>query len=411
MKWPRSFLFLWSGQTMANLADSFYIQGIVLFIYHATHSAAYAAFVPVIRLGAMMASGLIAPLLMERMPLLRLLKLSQLGQTCFLALMILIIPHVGSSFLAICVFIALTSFFDGWSNPSRNALTPRLVSEEQWVKANSLTATTDQLVLLIGWGLGGLLVTLFSPISILWLTVSLFAFSAFTLFGISDPMQNADSAATEPQANRWETLQEGWRHLFTHPLLKRLIAMDIFDFAAGGVWAGAVMLAFVTQVLQAGEEWWNFLNGTYFAGTMLGGFIALKWSKWVDHHLLLCLFIGGLSMFGFTFIYAISPWPLVSLMLCLLMGPPNQTKEIAKRTLYQSSVSLEMMPKVFAAQNMVSYALFSLSVLVMGWIVDVLSAQAAYLVATGLYAVSFVISVSLRRHAINPEHKTGARVG
>lgn len=410
MKWPRSFLFLWSGQTMANLADSFYIQGIVLFIYHATHSAAYAASVPVIRLGAMMISGSIAPLFMEKMPLLRMLRLSQLCQTLFLTLMVLIMPKMGSSILAIGIFIALISFFDGWSTPCRNALTPRLVTEPQLMKANSLMATTDQLVLLIGWSLGGVLVTFISPIHILWIVVSLFSLSFLTLLPISDPLKMANS--TQPQTNRWESLQEGWRLLFSHPVLKRLIAIDLFDSLAGGVWAGAIMLSFVTQFLHAEEVWWNLLNAAYFVGTLSGGYLALKGSKWMDQRLAFILFLGGLGRFALTLIFSVSPWPLASLILCLLTGPPSQMKEIAKRTIYQTSVSPERLPKLFATQTLITYAFFSLSVLIMGWIVDISSAQTAYVVATGLYAVSFGFTVTLRHHtSSNQARKMDTPIG
>lgn len=78
-------------------------------------------------------------------------------------------------------------FFDGWTNPARNSLVPRLVTKEQLVKANGLLSTSDQTVLLVGWGAGGLLVELLGAHQVLWLTAVCFLISTLSLFFIHDP--------------------------------------------------------------------------------------------------------------------------------------------------------------------------------------------------------------------------------
>ena len=66
MNYSYSFKFLWLGQSLANLADSFYMLAIVTLIYGKTGSAAISAFIPVIRIIAKFISGIISPLFLER---------------------------------------------------------------------------------------------------------------------------------------------------------------------------------------------------------------------------------------------------------------------------------------------------------------------------------------------------------
>ncbi|MBA4550667.1 hypothetical protein H1043_02625 [Thermoactinomyces vulgaris] len=116
MNYSYSFKFLWLGQSLANLADSFYMLAIVTLIYGKTGSAAISAFIPVIRIIAKFISGIISPLLLERYRLLPLLITSQGSQTLLLGLLILSIDwwkDSASLTLVIWLFIILLAFFDG----------------------------------------------------------------------------------------------------------------------------------------------------------------------------------------------------------------------------------------------------------------------------------------------------------
>lgn len=156
-----SFRFLWLGQSLANLADPLYIMSLVSIIYSQTHSTLLSALVPVVRLGMVSIGGVIAPILMERFPLAKLLSLSQTLQTVLLATMVTIGFAEGDVHLWMWLLVAMISFLDGWTKPTRNALIPILVPKADLMKANSQVAVSDQVVSLVGWSSGGILVSQF----------------------------------------------------------------------------------------------------------------------------------------------------------------------------------------------------------------------------------------------------------
>lgn len=394
-----SFQFLWIGQTFANFGDSLYILAIVTFIYETFESATLAALVPVLRLAAMFISSAIAPMIFQRFPLLKVLIFSQFMQTVLLAIFTTFFFLVDTvSLLLTALFIIITSFFDGWTTPARGALIPRLVPEEKRVDANSLIAISDQMSLFIGWGAGGWLVETFGSFPVLLGTAALFLISTISLFFIVDPVDEKLSLPKDSKG--WEQIKEGWQILRSHPLLSKVAIMDFLDNAANSVWAGAIMLAFVTSFLNEDKTWWGYLNGVYFAGAFLGGLIALKLSKQMCRHLQSSLVWGEMSLVGLTLLYALIPLAPISVLLCLLMGPPTEWKEIAKNTLVQSSATPDKLPIVLAALNMIRQTAFGLSVLAMGWVTDMFSAQYPYLISTVLILLAGWIAILIKKQSV-----------
>lgn len=396
MKIKYSFRVLWLGQSLANLADSFYILGIVSLVYTFTHSATLSSLVPVVRLSGTILGGLVAPLLMERFRLPQLLSFSQLGQT--LLLIGLILSGVSDSQMMIWLwgFIALISFFDGWTIPTRNALVPRLVEKEELMRANGLLATSDQVVLLTGWSLGGLLVDQFGSVPILWLTVFCFAVSTFSLFFIRDPHE--DEPRGEHNTSIWKTAAEGWNYLFTQRDLTAITWISVLDFAAGSVWAGAIILAFVDEVLHQDQSWWGWINASYFASSILGGLLVMKYADFLKSRLVFALIAGSIGMAALTFAFTTIPIPYISLLLSLMMGLPQQIKQTAQRTFLQTRVSANMLPKVLAAHQTMASTTFSVSVLLMGWITDNYSVKIAYIISALLCAFSTRFAFALKRY-------------
>jgi MFS family permease len=398
MKWNRSFLLLLSGQSLANLADSLYIVAVVSVIYNVSGSTLQAAMVPVFRVSGMILGGLIAPLLFRRWRLLSMLTVSQLMQTLLLggiAAASFLPPGTGQ--ILLLALVAAAAIFDGWTGPARNSLVPRLVPGEQLVKANGMLATSDQAVLLTGWSLGGLLVDLLGSPKVLAITLVCMALSTLSLLFVRDPVKERPDPG-KPSLSLKDTM-EGWRILFSHPLLGRLAASDSFQFVADGAWTGAVILAFVHEVLYEDNTWWGFINASYFAGAILGGLLVSRWSGLVQNRLAGALLLGSLSMCVLTAMFALIPVPAISLALCLLMGVPYQMRQIAGRTLLQSTPAPEQTPLVLTAHNTLNAAFFAISAFLMGWVTDHFSAQSAYGLSAALCAAAGSFALALRKRA------------
>lgn len=397
MKQTLSFRLLWLGQGLANFGDTLYIMAIVTLVYHTTHSVAISAMIPVVRMGTQLVSGILAPLLLERFHLRSLMVLAQSGQILLFASLaagLLFIPSFFGT-AQILLFISALAFLEGWNVPTRNALVPRLLPQEAWIKANSLLATTDQIVLLLGFSMGGLIVEWIGSQTTLWLTIGFFIISTISLFFIRESNEK-ETSSNQPRQS-WTVLKEGWAILFTHPVLKKITLIDLFENTSGGAWVGAIILAFVHEVLHRSEAWWGYINGSYFAGTVIGGALIVTFSKWMERRIFLALFLGNAGVALFGFVYATNTIPWIALLLCFIVGPFYQMREIARRTVLQTQVSLEKLPNVYAARYAFTNTLFALGVMVLGYVADHMGVKTAYLLAASLDTCGTLIALTLRK--------------
>jgi MFS family permease len=378
----RSFHWLWIGQSSANLGDAFYTLAVVSHLYELTHSATFAAMVPLLRVGAMLASGVVAPLVMVRFSLKGILSASQWGQTGLLvalyAAISVSVSHV-TEMMVIFAVILMMAFLDGWTVPTRNALVPRLIPEAQWVKANGWLLTSDQIVQMIGWIAGGVLSAKWGAQALIGLTFGMFLFSSVSLQWVKESGQPREK--DDKRLPKWQTWLIGWNTLWARPILRRLVMTDILDTAAGGVWVGALTLVFVREILHRGPEWWGWINGSYFAGMIFGGVIVVHLSRHLEHNLVRAMGWGSLLAGTLVLIYAWNKHPGVALALCLLMGPPYQLRETAQRMLLQKSVDDTLLPYVLAAHGSITYATFALSVLAMSLAADRWGIQTPYIIS------------------------------
>ncbi len=73
----RSFTYLLGTQTMSNAVDILYIMALVSLVFHETDSIFSSVLVPLLRMGAQMISGFLAPLILARFQLPFILFVSQ----------------------------------------------------------------------------------------------------------------------------------------------------------------------------------------------------------------------------------------------------------------------------------------------------------------------------------------------
>ncbi|TLS34951.1 MFS transporter [Pseudalkalibacillus caeni] len=388
-----SFRSLWFGQSMANLGDVLYIVAIVAIIYNSTNSPASAALVPFTSSVAQLASGLVAPMVLDRFGLRKILLLCQ-GLKTFVLLTLYFMLSTGLSLPVILSFIFLISFIDGWTTPARQALIPALVMKQELSKANALLSSTDQAVFLLGWSAGGVSVASLGSYVTLGITILLFSLSTVSILKVK--IRDKENLEMETSTSLAERMKEGWSEIWHKRALRTTTCMDIVETLANGVWTGALMLVFAREFLGRDESFWGFMNTSYYIGTISGGLLAVWASKWLNANLGKAIVIGGLSMSFFTFLFSQIPVPWVALLLCITMGPAYSIRDIAQITIFQTVTDERRMAKAYAARNTIVYSLFGLSVLAMGAVAESYGVSAAYLLAAILYFLSAAIGLFAR---------------
>ena len=202
----------------------------------------------------------------------------------------------------------------------------------------------------------------------------------------------------EPSSSKDDTLLEGWKLLFQNPSLRTVTCMDLIETFAGTIWIGAITMAYVTTVLHKGEEWWGFINTSYYVGTLIGGLLAWKMSTYIQNNLIRSMAIGSLLFSILTFLYGITSSGYIALFLCILMGPCYQIRDISQTTVLQSSVAPSLLSKMYTAHGALLSTASGLSMLSVGIITDLFGVRTIYILASILILCSACLSFNLLKY-------------
>ncbi|WP_411343060.1 MFS transporter [Paenibacillus sp. WLX1005] len=409
----RSFYYLIGTQTVSNAADIIYIMGLVSFVLAGTDSIMAGVFVPFFRIASQLLSGLIAPLVLTRFYLPRLLLFCQLGQFLIFSVLAAYLWTAGiqASLTLVFTLIFAMSFLDGWTTPARNSLVPRLVDKDGLLRANGIVSVSDQMIRCAGWAMGGILVAWIGALPTLMLAAVFYAFAMiFTIF-IREPHQHTAVHVSSPapaseeehihaklvEKRHLRTLTEGWKLIWRTRSIRTMIFMDMVDMLGGSVWVGVFMLAFVQQALGQGEEWWGFLNTAYFGGAIGGGLLVVGLVDRLQGREFIAM-LSGVAIYSIlTIVFALNTIPLLALFIVIAMGPATELAAVSRRTLLQQSVGREQLPKVFSAQDAILNFTFCISLLGMGWVAEQFGIVNLYVLAGLLSICAFGYGLFNRR--------------
>lgn len=176
----RDYRLLFSGLTISMSGSWAYNVALVVFVFNATHSPAWVAAASMTRfLSALVASpfgGLVADRI-ERVRLMVTLDTTALSLQTALA----VVAALNGPVVLAIVLAALTSVTTSSYDPAARATTPAVVGEEHLAAANSAQSAVENLSIIVGPAIAGLLL-LFSPPTVVFaLNAATFGFSALVV--------------------------------------------------------------------------------------------------------------------------------------------------------------------------------------------------------------------------------------
>ena len=204
------------------------------------------------------------------------------------------------------------------------------------------------------------------------------------------------------KSSNWEVLKKGWVTIWQTPTLRTISIVEFFESIANVVWVAAIMYVYVDQVLQTGEQWWGYINATFFAGLMIGGFLSLKWSHLVDRLSSKVIVVGAILASLTTLMFGLTSTPWMALVLSLLFGIVNQIKDVAQETLVQRSVVHSLLPNIYSAKDALITAIFGISSLILGNFTDLFGVRYTFILAATLLFFSAIFVMINKNKIIQP---------
>lgn len=381
-----AFRSLWFGQALANMGDVFYIVGLISLVYNMTGSAVYMTAVPLVITFSRFISSVAAPLLLNRTQMRSLIAYSQMGKTFLLCMFLLMmVLNIGNVWIYF-VCASIISFLDGWALPARNSYVPFLVKREELMGANGFLSTVDQTIQFSSWALGGILLAFLNATNLFIVVILLFLGSTF--FMLKLPV--IPSSTLKVRKVWWQELGDGWSQVKSRKGLVPVFWIYGLESVSGTVWIAAVLYLYVDLLLQRGEEWWGFINSSFFVGLVVASFLMFKlhgiFSKHRQKWLPFCMIVTS----AVTLVFAWNKIAVMALVLSFVFGLFDQLKNVVLQTYLQESAPPEELGKIYAAQGAITTLLFGLSSVGVGLLLEVMSVSMVFTLSAFLLFTTLI---------------------
>ncbi|WP_159102376.1 MFS transporter [Caldalkalibacillus mannanilyticus] len=402
-----NFIKLWFSQT-ANILGQIVLEIVLISqVYRLTGSVFGASLVPAITSISVFLGSFLASYYISRFDQKRLLH--TIGW--IRAILTLLFIWLASGFqtdlyviIGILVFKFILSFVGSWYGPARFALLPLIVSREQYIKANGTLTVVQQLLMTAGWALGSASLFLFSNVQLLMFCCLMFALSGVLI-------QSIQIQQKEEKKEAKKRAKPGWQLALQSPMVRSITMMDIVEGLANAIWSSALLLGFTTLVLKETEEWWGFINAGYFIGAILGGLVVVLNSKILERRMTFTIALSAICMSILTFFFSIVTIPILSVLLCILMGPMYQIRDICQSTILQDVIPERERASVMAARNIILSPWNGVVIPMMGFLSEIIGVRNVFLLASLLYLLTAIIVMlqpQLRSYSYRVKEETSS---
>jgi MFS family permease len=283
--------------------------------------------------------------------------------------------------VAIGVLGAAKAFY----SPAALAALPNLVPAEDLPTANAVSGSAWGTMLVVGASLGGVMTALVGPYACFVITAACLLAATLLVWRIRRPLQ-ADRTA-EP-ARAMAALREALGYIRRRPRVLSLVTVKSAVGVGNGVLASFPLLA---AAFAAGPIGTGLLFAARGLGALAGPLLmrrVLAHRSWLLPGLAVSMVTYGLAYLG----VAVSPWFALTLglvMVAHLAGGGNWTMS---NFALQLAVPDELRGRVFATDMMIATLAISVSLLLVGALVDLLELRvliAGCACATLLYSVGW----------------------
>lgn len=348
----RNFALLWLGGLISMIGDWVLIATLPFYIYAQTQSVLASSGFLIAYVAPQLLLSSISGVFVDRWDRKRTLVAVSLLQGGLIACLLLVRSNDWLWLVYIVAFAesALSTF----ARPAENALLPRLVGEDHLQPANALNAINDNLARLIGPPIGGLLLGLLGLSSVVLLDVASYLLAALLIAAVRSPERPGESAepgagAAEQWLQFWREWRAGMATIGGLPVLRAIFLVAGVS-ALGDAMVSALLVPFVSDVLQAGALGFGWLLTARGLGGLAGGALA----GWLGQRIEPTRLLAGSGVAaGLLLLLAVNVPSFPSLLgLLALLGIAAVCWQISQQTVLQQQTPATFLGRVFGAFGM-----------------------------------------------------------
>jgi MFS family permease len=266
---------LWIADMISLLGDWAGRLALTVLVLERTGSPAWAAAVTAVSLAGFVGIGQVLATLADRHGRVAVMLAADVARAVLFVAMLVSMPVGGLLVLAFLAGLATPPF-----EAARSAALPDLVPEERYGESLALAGISVQSSLVLGYAVGGLLLTVVEPEAAIAINAGSFIVSAVVLLGLRN------TPAAQPSSVRTtvtRSLGDGATALFGDQMVRRAILIVAFAGALGTV-GEALVVPYAARV-GFGDGVLGLLAAAVPIGTLLGTAAISTGTR--DHHTLL----------------------------------------------------------------------------------------------------------------------------
>ena len=262
----RPFRLLWAGQAVSYFGDMANTTALAVMLYVLTGSPSMIALGLIAKAAPTILFGLIAGPIVDRFNRQRLMVAADIAR----ALLTVTIPFLALRWLpGVFVVVFLIASASAFFNPAKQAIIPSLVPGGLLVKANSLVASSEKTMELLGYAAAGIVAAIVSWAPLFLLDAATYLVSAVTLLGVPDTR-----AGTRRQRLRLlSDIHEGAAFVMRNPTLRSTMALTFMAVLFAGL-TYPVLVVLAYGPLHGMSIGYGFLEAAIGAGAIIGAFAA-----------------------------------------------------------------------------------------------------------------------------------------
>lgn len=333
---------LFAAEIISATGSWAYNVALAVYVFDRTHSALWVSAIFLVRFIPSMLLSAYGGILAERVERVRLLVSADLLMMAWQILLALTVILSGPVALAL-VFSALTSISATPYAPAVAAMIPQLAGEDGLTAANALNSTIDNLVVVVGPGVGALLLILGSPTLVFVVNAATFGASALLVHSLRARSRPSDVS----EAGRAGPFLQMWRGLQAISGSRSVLLLVSFSVLASFVYGTDTVLFVYVSKLQLGTGATGY--GYLLAALGVGGILAAL----VVNQLAAMPRLGAVITLGMavycvpTFVLIFVHSPELGFLLEVIRGGGTLVVDVLAITALQRSVASEMVARVF----------------------------------------------------------------
>jgi MFS family permease len=395
----RSFLLLWTGQILSQVADKVLIVMSIALLtsYHvpikyAASSSSYlmvATSIPAILFGAT------AGIFVDRYPKKKIMVIADVIRGC----LILLLPILPKEFIVLLIITFAISTITQAFAPAEQSAIPLVVKPENLLTANALFTTSQVSSIILGFAIAEPILTAVTSISKEGaqeiLVASLYFIAAFLgqLVHVEEIIDNSKQSRT---INPWRELKIGFEYLRSNKVL--LNAMLQLAILFSTVAALTVLSIKLTAEVGLKPAQFGFLVAAMGIGLVFGSGILGHWGNRINQKYLPLIGFVGMSIVLaiFTFVNNL----LVGLLCAGILGLGASLIAAPMQTLIQEKTPESMRGKVFGFQNNAVNIALTVPLVITGPLADKFGLQPVLWGMSTIVAIAGVIAWKSTRQVL-----------